>query len=477
MPTEADPQPAVAAPMPAHPPAAFTIGSTLRHVIVMSATGAIGLVAIFAVDLLSLLYISWLGDVNLTAGVGYASTVLFIPTSINVGLMIAIGALVSRALGARERDRARRLSASSLVHMTILSGAIGLVILALTGPLLDLMGAKGEAREVAFRFLEITMPANVLLGIGMGMSALLRAVGDARRAMYVTLAGGIATALIDPVLIFGLGWGVTGAAITTVISRLVFCLVGVHGAVRVHDMVGRPRALETLQDLRPMMMIALPAILTNVATPVANTFMTAVMSPFGDGAVAANAIMSRLAPVAFGALFALSGAIGPILGQNLGARQVPRVKKALRDSLIVSLITTLAAWALLFVGQDAIVAAFAATGETAELVRFFCTVIAGTWLFHGALFVANAAFNNLGAPLMATGFNWLKATLGTMPVAWIGAKWGGPEGALLGQGIGAVAFGILGLIAAFSLIERLAREHAAPPASAKGSIATLEPTP
>jgi putative MATE family efflux protein len=474
MPTVPDPEPA---PSTGHPPATFTVGSTMRHVLVMSATGAIGLVAIFAVDLLSLLYISWLGDVNLTAGVGYASTVIFIPTSINVGLMIGISALVSRALGARERDRARRLSASTLVHMTIASAVVGAIVMATTGPLLDVMGATGQARDVAYRFLMITMPANVLLGIGMGMSGLLRAVGDARRAMYVTLAGGIATAIIDPILIFGLHLGVDGAAITTVISRLVFCVVGLHGAVRVHDLVGRPRLLEVIQDAGPMTAIALPAILTNVATPVANAFMTMVMSPFGDEAVAANAIMSRLAPVAFGALFALSGAIGPILGQNLGARQVPRVKQTMRDGLVVSLITTLVAWAALFFGRDAIVAAFAATGETAELVRFFCTVIAGTWLFHGALFVANAAFNNLGAPLMATGFNWAKATVGTMPVAWLGARWGGPEGALLGQGVGAVAFGILGMAAAFAMIERLSREHAEPAGPPKGSIATVEPTP
>ena len=57
------------------PDAVFTRGPILRHVAVMSATGAVGLTAIFAVDLLSLLYISWLGQVNVTAGVGFATTV------------------------------------------------------------------------------------------------------------------------------------------------------------------------------------------------------------------------------------------------------------------------------------------------------------------------------------------------------------------------------------------------------------------
>ena len=80
--------------------ARFVSGPTMRHVVVMTGTGSVGLVAVFAVDLLSLLYISWLGRPALTAGVGLATIVLFFAVSINVGLMIAVGALVSRALGA-----------------------------------------------------------------------------------------------------------------------------------------------------------------------------------------------------------------------------------------------------------------------------------------------------------------------------------------------------------------------------------------
>ena len=87
-------------------PAVFTTGSTMRHVTVMTFTGAIGLTALFVVDLLSLLYISWLGNVTVTAGVGFATTVFFFSTSANIGMMIAVSAVVSRALGARDRAQA-----------------------------------------------------------------------------------------------------------------------------------------------------------------------------------------------------------------------------------------------------------------------------------------------------------------------------------------------------------------------------------
>src|SRR3954468_3274771 len=99
----------------------FIAGSTLRHVALMATAGSIGLIAIFAVDFFSLLYISWLGDSHLTAGVGFATIVLFFATSINVGLMIAVGALVSRALGARDRRRARRFAGSASVLLVLVA--------------------------------------------------------------------------------------------------------------------------------------------------------------------------------------------------------------------------------------------------------------------------------------------------------------------------------------------------------------------
>jgi putative MATE family efflux protein len=440
----------------------FTTGSTMRHVAVMAASGAVGLVSIFAVDLLALLYISWHGNVNFTAGVGYGTTVLFLSTSFNVGLMIASSALVSRALGARDKVRARRLAGSTTAISLVAASLIAVLMMAVMDPLLTLLGATGETHAVAWRFLMICMPSNFLLALGMCFSGTLRSVGDARRAMYVTLSGGIASAIIDPILIFGLELGTDGAAIAVTLSRVVFCLVGYHGVVRIHDLMRKPTFLETVEDLKPMVGIAVPAVLTNIASPVAGAYMTSVLAPYGDEALAANAIISRLVPVAFGTVFALSAAIGPIFGQNLGARNIKRVRRTLTDGLIFSAASVMVAWIVLYLAQEQLIAVFHATGRAADLVRYFCVVLAGTWMFHGALFVANASFNNLGAPVLATVFNWGKATIGTVPFAIVGAQWGGAEGAFLGQGIGAIAFGIVGVWAAYQVINRVERRWQAP---------------
>lgn len=447
----------------------FTTGSIMRHVIVMAFTGSVGLISIFAVDLVSLLYISWLGNINFTAGVGYATAVMFFSTSANVGLMIGMTALVSRALGAREKERARRLAGTSAVINTIVAALISFGMMAAMTPILKSLGADGETLDVAWRFLMIAMPSNILLGLGMAYSGLLRAVGDARRSMYVTLSGGIVSVFVDPLLIFGFGLGVDGAAWGTVVSRLVFALVGFHGVVRIHNIIRWPKSLEVMTDFKPLFAIAMPAVLTNLAGPAANAYMTSVLAPFGEEAVAANAIITRLVPVAFGAVFALSAAVGPIFGQNLGARNIKRVRRTLTDALIFAAASVLIAWAVLAVLHNQISDVFHATGEAKELVSFFCLIIAGTWIFHGALFVANASFNNLGAPMLATVFNWGKSTIGTIPFALVGAQMGGAKGALIGQGIGAIAFGVVGVIAAYRVIDRVARRWDRPDAGEENS--------
>jgi putative MATE family efflux protein len=456
--TSQDAQPASApAATPKKPDAIFTHGSTMGHVVRMTVTGSIGLMAIFIVDFLSLLYVSWLKSEVLTAAVGYASVLLFFLTSVNIGMMIAATALTARRLGQGDRAAARRVAGSAIGWMVVMSIILVIVALPLLKPVLGLLGASGEVRDVAHGYLLITLPSNVLMALGMGYSGILRAVGDANRAMYVTLAGGLVTAVIDPILIFGLGLGIHGAALCVVLSRAVFALVGWHGAVKIHAAVEKPSWPQMRADGKAVRDIAGPAILTNIATPFALAVVARIVSEYGAWAIAANAVIDRLVPIAFGALFALSGAVGPILAQNWGAGMFHRMRAALRDSFLFAGLYVLTAWVMLVLARHWIVQIFALTGPAAEGVLFFCWISGPMWFFIGLLFTANAAFNNLGFPLYSTYLNWGRATIGTIPFAWVGAKLYGFEGALGGMALGSVLFGIGAAILAIRTVGVLER--------------------
>lgn len=450
------PAPSHAQPAGQPPLPRFVTGSLTRHIAVMAGTGAIGLVAIFAVDLINLLYISMLGEQAIAAAVGFAGVVAFFHLSVFIGLLIGIAALVSRRIGAHRLEDARGLATSSLVISGAVATALSVATLAGLTPLLTLLGAQGHVLELTRGFLLITLPSTVCLGVGMACSALLRSAGDARRAMMVTLVPAIAIACLDPVFIFALNLGLDGAAIVVVLARVVLMAVGLHGAWRVHRMLAPFDRSRLRADARDLFAVAGPAVLTNLATPVGAAFVTYSVAQFGASAVAGQATIDRLTPVAFGLIYSLSGAVGPVLAQNLGAGRMDRVQAGLRASVGFMVAAVATAWLLLAMLQGPLIRLFSLEGVSADMLGAFCTWIAASFFFMGALFVANAAFNNLGRPLWSTGFNWARATLGTIPFAWWGAQYG-PVQVLAGQAVGAVLFGSLALWTAFRLTRQLAQ--------------------
>lgn len=421
----------------------------------MTGTASVGLISIFMVDFANLFYISMLGQSELTAAIGYASTLLFFTISINIGIMIAAIALVSKAIGKGERQRARELSGSSLIFVLLTTIVIASVAYPFIGSIVELVGAKGATAEFTTNFLQVVIPSMPLMGIGMCASGLLRAVGDAKRAMYVTLGSGIIAAVLDPLFIFTFDLGIQGAAYVMVIARLGTVLIGLYCIIKIHDLIKMPSLKVFIAHINELNSVAIPAVLTNIATPVGNAYVTASIAPYGDDAVAGWAIIGRLIPVAFGFIFALSGAIGPIIGQNYGAGIYDRVRETVKKSLIVTAVYTGFVWLLVFLLRDVIIEQFNATGEAASLVAFFINLVIATFLFNSMMFVANGAFNNLGLATHSTVLNWAKATIGTVPFVWVGASIAGAHGVIAGWGLGAVAFGILAIVWCLRVVNKL----------------------
>jgi Na+-driven multidrug efflux pump len=145
----------------------------------------------------------------------------------------------------------------------------------------------------------------------------------------------------------------------------------------------------------------------------------------------------------FGGIFALSGAIGGIFGQNFGAGQFDRLRSTYKDALIFCGIYTLVAWALMAFTWSFVADAFDLTAQGTEVLRAFTTFGVGGFVFIGALFVSNAAFNNLGKPLWSTLLNWINHGILSWPTAWALALVFGAPGVIYGQAVAGIIAGIL----------------------------------
>lgn len=457
--------------------ARFTKGSTMRHVVEMTMTGMLGLSFVFLVDFVTLFWVSQIGAQHLVAAVGFAWTIQFFTISWGIGLMIAATALISRAIGSGDWAAARGHAGASMALALALQGAVAAAVLIFRDPLLHALGARGETLEAASGFLLISVPSLPLMAVGMVATAGLRAAGDGWRAMAVTLVAGVVAMLLDPLLIFeqtvlargaltipfGLGLGIDGAAWVVSMSRLSMTALALWWLIRVHDLVVMPDLAQIRRSATPFFRIALPAMATQMATPAGNFVVTVVIAGFGDAAVAGWSVVSRLMILTFGGLFALSGAIGGIIGQNHGAALPHRVASAFRDALIFCAVYTLIAWALLAAVTPIVIAEFGVNGAGADVVAAFTRIAAGAFVFTGALFVTNAAFNNLGRPLWATGLNWLRDVVLMLPLCWALAQGFAAPGAVYGQALAGVLVGTLAGLLGWRYIQSL--QPAAPEAA------------
>lgn len=436
--------------------AKFTQGSLFGHISVMSFTASIGLMAVFLVDFVDMIFISMLGKAELAAAVGYAGAILFFTTSFGIGMAIAAGALVARALGAAEPEQARRRATNALIYGVIFGAIFAAVVWLNLTPLAALMGATGETQALVVHYLQIIVPSLPLLMIGMIGGAILRAHGDARRAMMATIWGGVVNAVLDPILIFGLGFELTGAAIASVAARVVIAVVALIPLIKHYGGFDRPTPASLSVDIKPILAIAIPAILTQLATPVGQAYVTRQMAEYGEEAVAGMAIVARITPIGFAIIYSLSGAIGPIIGQNAGAGLHNRVRAAFRDGLMFTAMVVVVVSALLFLARPGLVWLFHLDGIALTLVFLFAGPLSLMFFFNGVIFVANAAFNNLGHPFYSTLLNWGRNTVGTIPFVLVGAAFYGAPGILIGQYLGGAVFAI----AAYLLARRIMADPA-----------------
>ena len=414
----------------------------------MSLTASVGLMAVFLVDFVDMIFISMLGKAELAAAVGYAGAILFFTTSFGIGMAIAAGALVARALGEGALEEARRRATNALIYGVIFGSIFAAVVWYNLASLAGLLGAEGATLDLAVHYLSIIVPSLPFLMIGMIGGAILRAHGDARRAMMATIWGGLVNAVLDPILIFGLDLELTGAAMASVCARIVIAGTALVPLVRYYGGFDRPTISSLSIDIRPILAIAVPAVLTQLATPIGQAYVTRAMAEFGEDAVAGMAIVARMTPVGFGIIFALSGAIGPIIGQNAGAGLNDRVRGAFRDGLVFTAIVVVVVSTLFFLARPALQMLFQLDGMALTLVFLFAGPLSLMFFFNGVIFVSNAAFNNLGHPFYSTIVNWGRHTLGTIPFVLVGAAWYGAPGVLIGQFIGGAVFAVIAVLLA-----------------------------
>ena len=433
-------------------PAIFLTGSPLRHIATMSLTASIGLLTMFIVDFADLFYIAQLADSALTAAMGFAGTIMFFGTAVHIGLMIATSALAARHIGQGDPDRARGYLTNIMLLSMLLMVPLAILFFVYAPDILELAGADGAANKAATGYIRIVAPFMPFSVAAMVCSGFLRAHGAARRAMNVTLSMGITNAILDPIFIFAFGWGIDGAAVASACAAVVSSMFAIWPIIKSYGGFDHLSLPSFRRDLRSILAILIPAILTNIASPVGGFISLRFIAEYSDDVIAGFAVVSRVIPVAFCLMYSLSGAVGPIIGQNFGALKFDRIRTTIKQATLFALAYTLIIWPILYFLNGPISDAFRLAGEGRHIFWLFAAILTPLFFFNGMLFIGNAACNNLGHPTWSTVMNWLRNTLGIIPFLWLGREYYGLDGIVLGPAVGGIIFGIAGYIVAQYLV-------------------------
>lgn len=434
--------------------ARFTQGNISEHIMKMALTNVIGLSVFFVVDLVDIYFISLLKQPHLLSAIAYAAAVLFFTTAITIAMVIANSAVVAKMIGQQQYQQAKQAAMTCYLITFIISLFISLIIFYNTATLLTLIGAKGIELQAANDYLKITIIAFPITALGMQITATLRALGQAKLGLYCTLAAGLINMVIDPILIFHFKLDLKGAAFASLIAKSAMLILATYYILIHVKFVTIIAWFDIKHNAKHILKVAIPVSLTQIATPISHLYITYEMAKLSAGFIAGWAIISRLIPVAFMMLFAMPGATGPIISQNLGAKNFKRVKTTLNQALnfIIKYVFVLALSLSLL--QEYLVNLFNAQADTATLIRFFCQYIAISFIFVAMNLVAMSFLNNAGYPKIATRLNLSKMFLGTIPFVYLGSYYYGAQGILVGQAIGSVVFGLIAIFFCYRILKK-----------------------
>ena len=327
--------------------AAMELGTErIRKLLVQYAVPAI--IAMTASSLYNMVDSIFIGHgVGALAISGLALTFPLMNLAAAFGSLVGVGAatLVSMRLGQRDYETAQRILGNVVVLNLIIGISFGLLTLVFLDPILYFFGASDATIGYAREYMSVILWGNVVTHMYLGLNAVLRAAGHPRKAMYATILTVTINAILDPLFIFGFGWGIRGAAIATVLAQILALVWQFRIFSDRNELLHFRRGIYRLKGkiVRNVLAIGMSPFLMNLAACFIVILINKGLKEYGgDLNIGAYGIVNRLGFFFVMIVMGINQGMQPIAGYNYGARQFDRVDRVLKLTIIgATCVTTL----------------------------------------------------------------------------------------------------------------------------------------
>ena len=379
---------------------------------------------------------NYAGDAALAAvGVGYP--VIFMFTSLFMGLSNGGTVVIAQFYGAGNMDRVR--DAVDTIYTSFIVSAIPITALALglVRPILLLMQVREDAWSESWLYLAV-VSAGLIGAIGYNLNAgILGGLGNSRTTLLFLAISSVMNIVLDLVLVLGCGMGVLGVALGTIISQAFSWLFGLFYINRRYpDIAIRPFCRRFDRALfRQIMGIGLPAGIQMSLVAVGAMVVMSKVNSFGKEYTAAYNVGSKLDSLAFLPVQSLSNAVTAFVGQNIGARRLDRARQGIRITVAASVVWSAVMLVLIPLGPT-LVGLFSDTPAVIQSGSVYLKCIMPFYLLFSVMFCLNNAMRGAGDSLFAMLDVIFSLILVRVPAVYWFADHYGPDYMYYGVGVG-----------------------------------------
>ncbi len=330
---------------------ALLLGDPKRAIIKLSIPIMIGGMVQTLYNFVDGIWVSGVGADSLAA-VGLFMPFMMILSALAMGIGVGGSSAISRAIGAKNRIRAGNVAEHTLLMGTVIGVAVGYSMIPFLYRIFVAMGASSRVASLATSYGTVIILAAPLTFLSSLGNSILRGEGDTKRAMYVMLISSLLNMVLDPVFIFGLGMGVVGAAVATVISIAVSATVIMYWLLVKRDTYVQLKLRYFHRDwgiMKEILGVGLPSSLAQISMSLTMIFLnTIVIMAGGDYGMAVFSGGWRVVMLAIVPMMGIAAAVTSVSGAAFGAKNPKNLKigyfYAIKIGTLIGILTGALIW-------------------------------------------------------------------------------------------------------------------------------------
>ncbi len=311
------------------------------------------------------------------AATAFVWPVNFLFISLGIGLSIAGTSLLSQLVGGDKLKEAKEYS-TQLMAITILSSIVFTVMGYIISPtIIRWMGATGDLARLGNIYLRITFLDMPFMFLFFNINSMMNAQGDTITPTVLSGISALINVVLDPIFIFTFGWGIAGAAWATLASRAILAIVGFIMLFSEKNKI-RPNFREfkfNREIIKEIVTVGLPSTIGQSGSSLGFIVLNGFIGSYGTATIAAYAMVNRITSLVMQPAMGMGSALTAIVGQNMGANQIDRVKEAFHKALKLTAIIGTVGCILLIVFDNPIINFFMQSKDDPAVIELSLTYL------------------------------------------------------------------------------------------------------